>query len=70
MTLFLDFKKHKPDAPVKIVAEKKEADASGIIVRKGQADLIAAIDKALDDIKADGTYQKIADKYFGQDVSK
>ncbi|PKR87591.1 amino acid ABC transporter substrate-binding protein [Pleomorphomonas diazotrophica] len=67
---FLDFKKHKPDAPVKIVAEKEEADASGIIVRKGQTDLVAAIDKALDDIKADGTYQKIADKYFGQDVSK
>jgi L-cystine transport system substrate-binding protein len=67
---FLDFKKHKPDAPVKIAAEKADADASGIIVRKGQADLVAAIDKALDDIKADGTYQKIADKYFGQDVSK
>lgn len=67
---FLDFKKHKPDAAVKIVAQKEDADASGIIVRKGQADLVAAIDKALDDIKADGTYKKIADKYFGQDVSK
>lgn len=67
---FLDFKKHKPDAAVKIVAQKEDADASGIIVRKGQAELVAAIDKALDDIKADGTYQKIADKYFGQDVSK
>jgi len=67
---FLDFKKHKPDAPVKIAAQKEDADASGIIVRKGQAELIGAIDKALDDIKADGTYQKIADKYFGEDVSK
>ena len=67
---FLDFKKHKPDAPVKIVAQKADADASGIIVRKGQTDLVAAIDKALDDIKADGTYQAISDKYFGQDVSK
>jgi len=67
---FLDFKKHKPDAPLKIAAQKEDADASGIIVRKGQADLVAAIDKALDDIKADGTYQKIADKYFGQDVSE
>ncbi|KQW29056.1 amino acid ABC transporter substrate-binding protein [Rhizobium sp. Root274] len=67
---FLDFKKQKPDAPVKIAAEKEEADASGIIVRKGDADLVAAINKALADIKADGTYQKIADTYFGQDVSK
>ena len=62
--------RHFLDAAVKIVAQKEEADASGIIVRKGQADLVAAIDKALDDIKADGTYKKIADKYFGQDVSK
>jgi L-cystine transport system substrate-binding protein len=67
---FLDFKKQKPDAPVKIAAEKEEADASGIIVRKGDPELVAAINKALADIKADGTYQKIADTYFGQDVSK
>jgi L-cystine transport system substrate-binding protein len=55
---------------VKIAAEKEEADASGIIVRKGDPELVAAINKALADIKADGTYQKIADTYFGQDVSK
>jgi cystine transport system substrate-binding protein len=67
---FLDFKKHKPDAPVKIADQQADADYSGIIFRKGDADLKAAIDKALADIKADGTYQKIADKYFGQDVSK
>lgn len=67
---FLDFKKQKPDAPVKIAAEKTEADASGIIVRKGDPELVAAINQALADIKADGTYQTIADKYFGQDVSK
>lgn len=67
---FLDFKKQKPDAPVKIAAEKTEADASGIIVRKGDPELVAAINQALADIKVDGTYQKIADTYFGQDVSK
>ncbi|MCM2474375.1 amino acid ABC transporter substrate-binding protein [Rhizobium sp. CG5] len=67
---FLDFKKQKADAPVKIVAEKAEAEASGIIVRKGDADLVAAINKALTEIKADGTYQTISNKYFGQDVSK
>jgi cystine transport system substrate-binding protein len=67
---YLDFKKHKPDAPVKIAAEQADADYSGIIFRKGDADLKVAIDKAIADIKADGTYQKIADKYFGADVSK
>ncbi len=67
---FLDFKKQKPDAPVKIAAQQDNADYSGIIVRKGEPELLAAINKALADIKADGTYQKISDKYFGQDVSK
>jgi len=67
---FLDFKKQKPDAPVKIAAEKGDADYSGIIIRKGEPELLEAINKALADIKADGTYQKISDTYFGQDVSK
>ncbi len=67
---YLDFKKHQPNAPVKVVAEEDRAAASGIIMRKGDDDLVAAINKALDEIKADGTYKKISDKYFGQDVSK
>ena len=67
---FLDFKKHKPDANVKIAAQEENADHSGVIMRKGDPELVAAINKALADIKADGTYQKIADKYFGQDVSQ
>lgn len=67
---FLDFKKHKPDANVKIAAQQENADYSGIIIRKGEPELLDAINKALADIKSDGTYAKIADKYFGQDVSK
>lgn len=67
---FLDFKKHKPDANVRIAAEQADADYSGIIIRKGEPELLAAIDKALAEIKADGTYQAISEKYFGQDVSK
>ena len=43
---------------------------SGVIIRKGEPELLAAINKALAEIKADGTYQKIADNYFGQDVSQ
>jgi cystine transport system substrate-binding protein len=66
---FLDFKKHKPDANVKIVAQQENADFSGVIVRKNEPQLLAAINKAIDDIKADGSYKKISDKYFGQDVS-
>jgi cystine transport system substrate-binding protein len=67
---FLDFKKQKPDAPLKIAAQKDNAEYSGIIIRKGEPELLEAINKALAEIKADGTYQKISTKYFGQDVSK
>lgn len=67
---FLDFKKHKPDAPVKIVAQEANADYSAAIIRKGEPELLDAINKALAEIKADGTYAKISQKYFGQDVSK
>ncbi len=67
---FLDFKKQKPDANVKIAAEKPDADYSGIIIRKGEPELLEAINKALAEIKADGTYEKISQKYFGADVSK
>lgn len=67
---FFDFKKHKPDADVKIVAEEAKADFSGVIVRKGEPELVEAINKALAEIKADGTYKKISETYFGTDVSQ
>ncbi|KAB0676822.1 amino acid ABC transporter substrate-binding protein [Aureimonas leprariae] len=67
---FLDFAKHKPDAPVAIVATQDEAAASGIIVQKDNPDLVAAINKALAEIKSDGTYDAISQKYFGADVSR
>ncbi|OWY06931.1 MULTISPECIES: amino acid ABC transporter substrate-binding protein [unclassified Thioclava] len=67
---FLDFKKNKPDAPVKLAATMPDANYSGVIIAKDQPDLLAAINKALDEMKADGTYQKISEEYFGEDVSK
>ncbi len=41
---------------------------AGIAVRKGSDDLRMALDKAIDQIRADGTYQKINAKYFDFDV--
>jgi cystine transport system substrate-binding protein len=67
---FFDFKKKQPNAPVKIVATQGDASESGILIRKGDAELVNAINKALDEIKSDGTYQKISEKYFGEDVSE
>ena len=66
---FFDFKKKQAASPVKIVAQEADASDSGVILRKGDQDLVDAINKALRDITADGTYKKISDTYFGQDVS-
>ena len=66
---FFDFKKKQAASPVKIVAQEADASYSGVILRKGDQDLVDAINKALRDITADGTYKKISDTYFGQDVS-
>ena len=67
---FLDFKKHRPDAPVKIVAEREDAEQEAVLIRKGNPELRQAINAALDEIKADGTYQRISNEYFGADISK
>jgi cystine transport system substrate-binding protein len=67
---FFDFKKQKPDANVKIAATEENADHSGVLIRKGNPELLKAINDALAAIKADGTYAKISQKYFGADVSQ
>ncbi|WP_123042699.1 amino acid ABC transporter substrate-binding protein [Cohnella candidum] len=67
---FLDFKKQKPDAPIKIVDETSDASHSAFLFNKGNPELIEAVNKALDEMKSDGTYLKISEKYFGADVSK
>ncbi len=67
---FFDFKKHKPDVDVKIVATQENADHSGVLIAKGNPELLTAINDALVAIKADGTYATISDKYFGADVSE
>jgi cystine transport system substrate-binding protein len=68
---FLDFKKQQPQAKVKVVAHDDSAEfsRSGVLMRKDQPALKAAVDKALDAIRADGTYQKISVHYFGEDLS-
>jgi L-cystine transport system substrate-binding protein len=69
---YLDFKQHRPNAPVKVAATDTtgEAERSGVLIRKGNPELLAAINQALAAIKADGTYQRISVKYFGKDVSQ
>ena len=49
-----------------IVGEPFTVEYYGIAVKKGRSDLLKRINKALAQIKADGTYDKIYDKWIGQ----
>jgi polar amino acid transport system substrate-binding protein len=53
----------------KIYPEKMMgSDGEGIAVRKGETVLRESINKAITDMRADGTYKKINDKYFTFDI--
>jgi L-cystine transport system substrate-binding protein len=67
---YLDFKKQKPDAPIKVVDTSKDASQSGFMFRKDNKTLVDAVNKALTDMINDGTYKKISEKWFGEDVLK
>lgn len=43
-------------------------DGAGIAIRKGEQDLVDAFNKAIDQIRSDGTYAAINAKYFDFDV--
>jgi cystine transport system substrate-binding protein len=67
---FLDVMKQKPDLPLKKVAEQADSVKNGMMFRKGSKELVSAVNKALADMRSDGTYLKISEKFFGADVSK
>jgi lysine-arginine-ornithine-binding protein len=47
---------------------KYHGEGAGIAIRKGEDDLRAAFNEAIDKIRADGTYQAINEKYFDFDI--
>jgi cystine transport system substrate-binding protein len=56
--------------PLKTVGEPMERAESAIPVRKGNPELLKAINQAIESMKKDGTLAKISQKYFGTDVTK
>ncbi|SMQ71946.1 amino acid ABC transporter substrate-binding protein [Agreia sp. VKM Ac-1783] len=67
---FLDYQKQKGDTGLKIAAETDDPSLNAFVFAKGNTELQQAVDKALDDLRADGTLAKISDKYFGSDVTQ
>lgn len=52
---------------IKTVGEPLKTDSAGIAIRKNNPELLKAINKALDDMKDDGTFNTIFHKWFGVD---
>lgn len=59
----------KKDANIKVVDTAEEASQSGFVFRKGNDELVKEVNKALDEMKKDGTYDKIVEKWFGDNGS-
>lgn len=68
---FYDYLKAHPDANVKIAAIDPEVTSVAIPMRKGEetASLLAAVNEALDALRADGTLTALSEKYFGGDIT-
>lgn len=68
---FYDYLSEHPDAPIKIVDLTDDASEVSIPLVKGTDNdtLRAAIDKAIDEMRADGTLKTLSEKYFGSDIS-
>jgi polar amino acid transport system substrate-binding protein len=50
--------------------EADEPEQYGFVVKQGNADLLEAIDKALEELKDDGTYEDILDAYLGDEAGE
>ena len=68
---FYDYMAEHPEAPLKVVALSEEASNVAIPVRKGEenAAFLAALDEAIEALRADGTLTAISEKYFGIDIT-
>ena len=59
-----------PNQQLKVAGPSFDQAKMGFAFRKGSPELVEAVNKALKEIYADGTYLKISQKWFGEDVSK
>ena len=63
-----EYQKVRGDAAVKIAGSTGDTSQQAFAARKDSG-LIADVNRALAELRADGTLKQISDKYFGSDVS-
>lgn len=69
---WLDWSTNYPDqaAGLKVAVTIDDTSASAFAFPKGSDDLVAAVDSALDELRADGTLASISTRYFGTDITQ
>ena len=68
---FYDYLKAHPESNLEVVDLTEEATQVALPVRKeNTASLIEAINKAIEELSADGTLTAISNKYFGADITQ
>ncbi|WP_201585937.1 amino acid ABC transporter substrate-binding protein [Psychrobacter jeotgali] len=68
----LDYLKKFPDSglEIKLVAPASEQRGSGLVLLKGNDEVVAKLDEAMAELKADGTLTKISQDFFNADISQ
>ena len=69
---FTDYMAQHPDSNLKVVATTEDASNVAIPMRKGDetASLREAVNKAIDELREDGTLSELSVRFFGEDISK
>lgn len=61
---------NKTEGTLAVSGKPFSRQESGVAVRKGEPELVDAINKAIDKLRADGTLAKLSQKYFQADVTQ
>ena len=64
----LEYAKKAPDTAA--AGDAFSRQEAGVALRKGDPELLAAVNKAIDELRADGTLKKLSEKYFNADVTQ
>lgn len=69
---FTDYMAQHPDSNLKVVATTEDASNVAIPMRQGDetASLREAVNKAIDELREDGTLSELSTRFFGEDISK
>jgi len=67
---YLDYETTDGPTGLRVAAETDDPSFSAFAFAKGDDALVAAVDEALAELRAEGVLTEISEKYFGQDVTE